>query len=74
MYFNYIMDFQSIKNTYFNNKFITLYIVIFIILFVFCSFIKFIGQIPVLIILTFLIAYYINNNFFNKINKFFNES
>ena len=68
------MDFQSIKNTYFNNKFITLYIVIFIILFVFCSFIKFIGQIPVLIILTFLIAYYINNNFFNKINKFFNES
>ena len=68
------MNFQSIKNTYFNNKFITLYIVIFIILFVFCSFIKFIGQIPVLIILTFLIAYYINNNFFNKINKFFNES
>jgi hypothetical protein len=68
------MNFQSIKNTYFNNKFITLYIAIFIILFVFCSFIKFIGQIPVLIILTFLIAYYINNNFFNKINKFFNES
>ena len=68
------MDFQSIKNTYFNNKFITLYIVIFVILFIFCSFIKFIGQIPVLIILTFLIAYYINNNFFNKINKFFNES
>ena len=68
------MNFQNIKDTYFNNKFITLYIVIFIILFVFCSFIKFIGQIPVLIILTFLIAYYINNTFFNKINKFFNES
>ena len=68
------MDFQTIKNTYFNNKFITLYIIIFIILFVFCSFIKFIGQIPVLIILTFLIAYYINNTFNSKINRFFNES
>ena len=63
------MNYQDIKDKYFNKKFIIFYIVIFIILYIFCSFIKFLGQLPVLIILTFLIAYYLNNMMGTKINN-----
>jgi fatty-acid desaturase len=59
------MNYEDIKNKYFNKKFIILYVVIFIILYIFCSFIKFIGQIPILLLLTFLIVYYVNNLGYN---------
>lgn len=67
------MNYQDIKDKYFNKKFIIFYIVIFIILYIFCSFIKFLGQLPVLIILTFLIAYYLNNMMGTKINNMMNN-
>ena len=71
------MNYQDIKDKYFNKKFIIFYIVIFIILYIFCSFIKFMGQLPVLIILTFLIAYYLNkmmnSNKISKINNMINN-
>ena len=60
------MNYEDIKNKYLNKKFIILFIIIFVILYIFCSFIKFLGQLPVLIILTFLIAYYANNSLGNK--------
>jgi Flp pilus assembly protein TadB len=71
------MNYQDIKDKYFNKQFIIFYIVIFIILYIFCSFIKFLGQLPVLIILTFLIAYYLNkmmnSNKISKINNMINN-
>lgn len=71
------MNYQDIKDKYFNKQFIIFYIVIFIILYIFCSFIKFMGQLPVLIILTFLIAYYLNkmmnSNKISKINNMINN-
>jgi len=66
------MNYQDIKDKYFNKKFIIFYIVIFIILYIFCSFIKFLGQLPILIILTFLIAYYLNNMMGSKIDNMMN--
>jgi len=71
------MNYQDIKDKYFNKQFIIFYIVIFIILYIFCSFIKFLGQLPVLIILTFLITYYLNkmmdSNKISKINNMMNN-
>ena len=55
------MDFEDIKNKYLNQKFIILFIMIFIALYIFCSFINFLGQFPILLIITFLIAYYLQN-------------
>jgi hypothetical protein len=67
------MNYEDIKNKYFNKKFIILFIVIFFILYIFCSFIKFLGQLPILILITFLIVYYVNislgNNFDNILNS-----
>jgi len=68
------MNYEDIKNKYFNKKFIILFIIFLFILYIFCSFIKFLGQLPVLIILTFLIAYYVNNMLGNKLDYFINTS
>lgn len=54
------MDYQEIQKKYLNKKFIFYYIIIFIVLYIFCSFVKFIGQLPILIIITFLIVYYLH--------------
>ena len=37
---------------------VTLFVIIFMVLFVFCSFVNFIGHLPVLIVVTLLISYY----------------
>lgn len=68
------MNYEDIKKKYLNKKFMILFIIIFIMLYIFCSFIKFLGQLPVLIILTFLIAYYLNNMLDNKLNYFITTS
>jgi c-di-AMP phosphodiesterase-like protein len=68
------MNYEDIKNKYFNKKFIILFIIIFFILYIFCSFIKFLGQLPVLIVLTFLISYYVNNSLGNKFDYFMTTS
>ena len=68
------MNYEDIKNKYFNKKFIILFIIIFLILYIFCSFIKFLGQLPILIILTFLIVYYVNNSLGDKYDYLLNSS
>ena len=60
------MNNDDIKNKYLNKKFIFYYVITFIILYMFCSLIKFIGQIPILIVITFFIAYYLENLFDKK--------
>jgi hypothetical protein len=55
------MDYEEIKDKYLNKKFLTSYVIIFVILYIFCSFIKFLGQLPILIIIAFLLTYYMNN-------------
>lgn len=65
MSFKNIMNYENIKNTYFNKKFLVLCIIIFIFLYIFCTFIKFLGQIPILLLLTIIIAYYL----YNMLNK-----
>jgi hypothetical protein len=62
------MKFEDFQEKYLTTKFITLYIITFIILFMFCSLIKFIGQLPILIVVTFFVAYYINNVFIKYSN------
>ena len=64
------MDYQKIKDLYINKKFITIYIIIFIVLFIFCTFIKFLGQWPILLIISFIIAYYIVNKFNSTVSRF----
>lgn len=51
--------------SYVNKKFLILYVVIFFILYIFCSFIKFLGQMPILLIISLLITYYL----YNLLNK-----
>ncbi len=48
-------------NDFLNKKFIIIFIVVFFILYIFCSFISFLGQWPMLLIITFFITYYITN-------------
>lgn len=52
------MNYEELQNKYLNKKFIFLFISIFVVLYIFCSFIKFLGQLPILLILTFFIVYY----------------
>ena len=61
------MDYENLKEKIYNQKFIMLFVFIFIGLFIFCSFIKFLGQWPVLLIISFLLTYYVsykNLNFY----------
>jgi ABC-type Na+ efflux pump permease subunit len=52
------MDYKEIKELFMDKKFITLFIFIFVLLYIFVSFIKFLGQIPILLIITFILTYY----------------
>ena len=44
---------------FYNKKFIVIYIIIFILLYIFCTFISFLGRLPILLIITFFITYYL---------------
>jgi hypothetical protein len=55
------MDFQDLQKKYLNKKFIIVYIIIFIMLYLLISFIRFLGQRPILLIVTFFITYYFQN-------------
>ena len=68
------MNLQDMKDKYFNKQFIIFYLIVFFILYVLCSFIKFIGQLPILRVITFFITYYLNNIFGNKIQEFVNTN
>jgi hypothetical protein len=64
----YMENLNELKNKLYNSKFITLFIIIFIVLFIFCSFINFIGHLPILIIVTLLVSYYIYDKYYEKVD------
>ena len=53
------MNYKELKKIVISNKFMNTYIVIFIVLFIFISFIKFLGSLPILIVITGLLTYFI---------------
>jgi hypothetical protein len=53
---------EELKKEVTTTKFMTTFIVIFIILYIFVSFIKFLGNLPVLIILCVILTFYINKS------------
>jgi hypothetical protein len=55
------MNYEDLQKKYLNKKFIIAYVCIFIILYVLISFIRFLGQIPILLIVSFFITYYLEN-------------
>ena len=52
------INMQYLKDNYLNKKFLTIYFIIFIILYLLFSVLKFLGQLPILLIITFFITYY----------------
>ena len=72
MYLFNIMDIDKLKKEINSSQFITTYITMFIILFVFISLIKFLGSLPMLIILTFVLTRYVNRMNMKKIESFIN--
>ena len=66
------MDFDKLKKEISSTQFITTYITIFIILFIFTSLIKFLGSLPMLIILTFILTRYVGKMNMKKIEEFAN--
>jgi len=56
------MDFEQLKKDVSTNQFISTFIAIFIILFIVISLIKFIGSLPMLLLTSFIMTYYIVKN------------
>ena len=53
------MDFEQLKKEVSSTKFISTFVAIFIILFIVISLIKFIGSLPMLLLTSFIMTYYI---------------
>ena len=70
------MDFEQLKKEVTSTYFISTYITVFIILFIFTSLIKFIGSLPMLLILTFILTWYVvkKGEKINQISNFLNKS
>jgi len=68
------MDIQNFKDKYLNQRFITIFIIIFVILFIIFSFLRFLGQWPMLLLISFFITYYLYNNSNNQINNLFRNT
>lgn len=58
------IDYEYLKNTYYNKNFITIFIITFIVLFLLCSIMNFIGKLPILILVTMGITYFIYNKYY----------
>jgi c-di-AMP phosphodiesterase-like protein len=56
------MNLDDMKTKYLNKQFLTYYAIVFVLLYVFFSFIRFLGQLPVLLIITFFVTYYVTDN------------
>lgn len=56
------MNLDDMKTKYLNKQFLTYYAVVFVLLYVFFSFIRFLGQLPILLIITFFVTYYVTDN------------
>jgi hypothetical protein len=52
------MDYNNLIQKYYNKKFITTYIFIFIVLYLLTTFVKFLGQLPILLVITFILSIY----------------
>lgn len=63
------MNLDDLKTKYLNKQFLTYYAIVFFFLYVFFSLIRFLGQLPILLIITFFVTYYITDNYFNKENS-----
>lgn len=70
------MDFEQLKKEVTSTYFISTYITVFIILFIFTSLIKFIGSLPMLLILTFILTWYVvkKGEKISQISNFLNKS
>ena len=66
------MNFEELKKEYTSSKFISTYVTIFIFLFTITSLIKFIGSLPMLIVISFILAHYISKMNMKKIESFTN--
>jgi len=58
------IDYEYLKDTYYNKNFLTIFVITFIILFLFCSIMNFIGKLPILILVTIAITYFIYNKYY----------
>lgn len=67
------MNYSDIKNKCINKKFLILFIVIFVILFIIFGFLRFLGQLPILLILAFFITYYSNEYMLTMNYNIFSE-
>jgi hypothetical protein len=56
------MNYNDLMQKYYNKKFITTFIIIFIILYLLTTFVKFLGQLPILLVITFIISIYFTKN------------
>lgn len=66
------MNFEKFIKEYTTSKFIATYVTIFIILFIIISFIKLIGSLPMLLVITFVLSYKVNKMNMKKIESFTN--
>jgi hypothetical protein len=57
------IDLQKFQENYLHKNFIVLYVIVFFFLSFFCAFVKFLGQLPVLIIITFIICVILQNRY-----------
>lgn len=57
-----MINLENLKKEISDSKFITTFIIVFIILYIFVSFINFLGNLPILIIISGVITYYMNKN------------
>lgn len=55
------IDTTEFQKKYLNKNFLTLFAIIFIFLYILASFVKFLGQIPILIIITFFICAFLQS-------------
>lgn len=66
------MNIDELKANVSSSKFITTFITIFVLLFLFTSIIKFFGSLPMLILLTFILTYFVSKMNMKKIESFTN--
>lgn len=56
------MNYNDLMQKYYNKKFITTYVIIFVVLYLLTTFVKFLGQLPILLIITFILSIYFTKN------------
>ena len=56
------MNYNDLMQKYYNKKFITTYIIIFIVLYLLTTFVKFLGQLPILLVIAFILSIYFTKN------------